>query len=102
MGDWKYKKKRIEQGICLMCSKPATAYRYCPKHYWWKLQIDRKYRREHKEYDEQVRAERKQRYRDEGRCPDCGSPVHGTVYCSFCQGQRAGNYISSRRINAVS
>lgn len=60
------------EGRCIDCKSPAKVRGYCLKHYYYQLVRDRRYYSRHREQKIQKVAERKKRYKAEGRCITCG------------------------------
>ena len=90
MGDKAYKLRHKKLGLCISCTQPAnTGDYYCIEHRYKKQRCDIRYYYKNKvERRHQVEA-RRQRYKEEGKCPDCGIPlIEGEgVYCINCQGR---------------
>ena len=81
MGDKKYKDEHRRKGLCVNCSRPAVVGKVlCYVH----LENE-------KVRDNKRNKKRKQKYKDENRCPSCSAPLSdldlqdGYIVCCNCR-----------------
>ena len=81
MGNKKYKEDHKKKGLCVDCSEPAVVGKTrCEKHF-----------ERNRIYDNKRNKARKQKYKDENKCPKCSAPLteldleDGYIECCNCR-----------------
>jgi len=84
--------RRVKEGLCLECGKPASPNSVrCAKHTLSHNILNSQYKARNRELLAKKERERRQRWREDGKCVRCGTPlIEGEI--GYCMGCRAGKY----------
>jgi len=95
MGDKKYRDKHRELGLCIECSNPVWNGRArCINHLESSRIRSLTYRKRHPERSRETQRKKKEKYKLQNRCPDCGRPLLaedlslGYICCEDCRARK--------------
>ena len=72
MGNMAYKARHKVLGLCRSCSEKAAIGDFCAIHYYSNLQSNRTFYDRNFTRRNDLKQQRRVKYKNEGRCTDCG------------------------------